>query len=693
MSQALLRDALALHRAGQLAEAARLYEQIVAAEPRNVDALYLLGTTHLQRGEGEAAIARFDRALKVRPDFVEALAARGAALSGLNRHDEALATYDAFLALQPGHAESWNNRANALLALGRAIEAVTSYDRALSLKPEYADGWRNRGIALLHLSRAEEALQSFDKALRLKPGSAQSWEDRGNALARLDRRAEAIEAYDRALSLNPHNPDLLYNRANNHSILKHYEEAIRDCEAVLAIAPDYPYARGVLLHSKLQSCDWRALDAQKTAIENDLTAGKRVCSPFNWKAVSDSPLEHRRCAELWVLHECPAFPQTLAHTARRAHDRIRIAYVSGDFNNTAVGSLMAGVFEHHDRSRFEIFAISFGNPQATPERRRLESAFEHFMEVRTKNDLEIAALVRSLEIDIAIDLMGFTGECRPAIFAQRPAPLQVNYLGFPGTMGAPYIDYIIADPTIIPREHQSYFSEQVAWLPHCYLPADRTRGIAAKPSRADAGLPDGAFVFASFNNSYKFNAAMFDIWMRLLRAVDDSVLWLPENNASARRNLAREAQARGVAAERVIFAPPVPGADAHLARISLSDLFLDTQPYNAHTTAIDALWAGVPVVTMLGKSFASRVAASALKAAGLPELVADSASAYESLALNLARDPSLLSAVRAKLAANRSTCALFDTPRFTRALEEIFATMWQRHAKGEPPASFAVASP
>jgi predicted O-linked N-acetylglucosamine transferase (SPINDLY family) len=258
-------------------------------------------------------------------------------------------------------------------------------------------------------------------------------------------------------------------------------------------------------------------------------------------------------------------------------------------------------------------------------------------------------------------------------------------------MGASYIDYIVADPTVIPEEHQDLYAEKVAYLPHCYLPADRTRTIAVRPSRTEAGLPEQGFVFASFNNSYKFNAATFDIWMRLLRQVDGSVLWLPENNASARRNLAREAQARGIAPDRIVFAPPVPGAEAHLARLSLTDFFLDTCPYNAHTTAIDALWAGVPIVTMLGASFASRVAASALKAAGLPELIADSDVAYEAIALGLAQNASRLSATRAKLEANRLTCALFDTTRFARDLETVFATMWQRHQRGEPPSGFAVA--
>jgi predicted O-linked N-acetylglucosamine transferase (SPINDLY family) len=353
---------------------------------------------------------------------------------------------------------------------------------------------------------------------------------------------------------------------------------------------------------------------------------------------------------------------------------------------------MAGVFEHRDRARFETVAISFGPGDKTPVRKRLEAGFERFIDISGKTDVEIAACVRGMEIDIAVDLMGFTGECRSFILAQRPAPVQVNYLGFPGTMGAPWIDYIIADPSVIPVSQQGHFAEKIAYLPHCYLPADRTRAIAERPTRLQAGLPESGFVFASFNNSYKFNPAMFAIWMRLLAAVEGSVLWLPENNPPAMRNLAREAKAHGVAPERIVFAPPVPGHENHLARLTLADLFLDTLPYNAHTTAIDALWAGVPLLTLEGNSFAGRVAASALEAAGLPELIASNAAEYEAAALRLARDPEALAGLKAKLAHNRLSCPLFDTVSFTRHLESAFATMWERQERGLPPASFAVAA-
>src|SRR6266550_1959182 len=404
MNDALIRTAFDLHRAGRLAEAARLYGDVLSANPGHLDALFLLGSVHFQLGDSAAALARFDQALAIKPDMCDALAGRGAALSSMDRHQEALAAYDGALAVRPSHVQALNNRGNTLLALKRDAEALASYDKALAIKPDYAEGWRNRGTALLHLSRPAEALGSFDHALALQPQFADAWEDRASTLTRLGRREDAIAAYDKAIALKPGNPDLLYNRANALSILKHYDEAIRDCERLLALEPDYPYARGVLVHSKLQSCDWRSLDEEKAKIGVALKAGKRVVSPFNLKALSDSPSEHLRCAQLWVAHEVQSSPTPLWRGEHYRHDRIRLAYVSGDFNNSAIATLMAGVFEHHDRSRFETIAVSFGAADPTPMRRRLEPSFERFIDLRDKNDSAIAIRLHEMQVDIAVDL-------------------------------------------------------------------------------------------------------------------------------------------------------------------------------------------------------------------------------------------------------------------------------------------------
>jgi predicted O-linked N-acetylglucosamine transferase (SPINDLY family) len=694
MNESLLRTAFRLHQDGDIEQAARLCGEILRLDPGQVDALYLLGFIHFQRGQAAEAARHFDSALAIAPHRYDVLAARGATLSNLNRHLEALADYDKTVALRPGHAHAWNNRGNALLELGRNADALASYDKAIANKPDYADAWRNRGIALSQLNRADEAVASFDRALALQPSHPGALEDRAYALMRLARHEEALSAFGKALALKPNDPDLLYNRANCLSILKRFEEAMRDCEQALAIAPDYPYARGVLIHCKLNCCDWRGLDKQKARVASGLTRGLRVVSPFNHKALSDSAAEQLQCAKNWVAHECPPSSDPLWRGEPYHHDRIRLAYVSADFGHTAVGTLMAGVFEQHDHSRFETIAISFGGDDGTPTRARLAHAFEHFIDLRAESDAAIAQRMRQVEIDIAVDLMGFTGACRSGILARRPAPLQVNYLGFPGTMGAPpYIDYIIADRIVVPDEHLPFFSEQVVHLPHTYLPGDGGRGISTrKPSRRENGLPEKGFVFCSFNNAYKFSPEMFDVWMRLLASVEGSVLWLPRNNPVAMHNLAREAVARGVSADRLVFAPQVPASDEYLARFALADLFLDTLPYNAHSTAADALWAGLPLLTCTGHSFAGRVGASLLAAVGLPELVTETLPAYEAMALSLASDPGRLAAIRARLFHNRANAPPFDTVRFTLALETAYSTMWQRHQQGLQPARFAVES-
>jgi predicted O-linked N-acetylglucosamine transferase (SPINDLY family) len=727
MSDQLIKMALRHHQQGNLAEASRLYSEVLRQQPRHFDALYLLGFAHLQRGafddaerlmeraldvnpssmdalrnRGMAlqylgrhadALANYERALAITPNAAEMFVAKGTALSHLGRHDEALVAYEKAVAVQPNLPVGWALRGNAQLEQGRNEEALASYDRALALEPKLAEGWRNRSLALTQLGRLEEALASLDRTLALRADDADSWSDRGHLLMRLNRHAEAAGAYDCVLTLRPQQIDALYNRGNALSILKRYDEAIRDCEQVLALDPDYPYARGVLVHSRLQCCEWRFYDEDRWKVTAALSAGKRVISPFNHKALSDSASEQLQCAQVWVGNECPPSPTPLWRGERYRHRRVRLAYVSADLNASAVATLIAGVFEHHDRERFEITALSMGSDAQTDMRTRLKNAFEHFVDARTLNENDIASQLRRSETDIAVDLMGYTGACRSRIFTFRPAPLQVNFLGFPGTMGADYMDYIIADRIVVPDGHRKAYAEKIVHLPDTYLPSDRTRAIAEKvPTRAEAGLPERGFVFVSFNNAYKFSPAMFDVWMRILSQVENSVLWLPEHDPPATRNLVREAEARGIGAARLVFAEKVPSPAEHLARLRLADLFLDTLPYNAHSTANDALWAGLPVLTCIGNSFAGRVAASQLNAVGLPELITDSLSAYEALALKLAREPQRLAALRAMLNRNRDSHPLFDTARFTRHLEAAFTIMWERHQRSEHPRAFAVPS-
>jgi predicted O-linked N-acetylglucosamine transferase (SPINDLY family) len=725
MNKAVLQNALSLRRAGRLAEAAQIYNDVLRTEPTNFEALHALGIVRYQCGElneaerliGEAvrvnpgaaeahynrgalllkmnrhedALACFEQALALRPNYPEALGNCGAALIGLSRYVEALAAFDRFVVLHPSLAEAWNCRGGALMRLKRHDEAHADFTKALSLKPQFPDARRNRATASFALKNFAATFADADQALALDVKDAVAWEQRADALAELDRREEAVASYDRVLALKPQSADALYNRATNLIALRRHAESARGYADVLRLRPDYPYALGHLGFTKLCICDWQGLEQDAEAVMKGLRAGTRVSSPFDALAIGTAPAEAHIAARLWVEHGYPASPAPLWHGERYAHQKIRIAYISANFHDHAVARLMAGVWEHHDRTRFECYAISFGPDDKWPMRARLVRAFDRFIDVRQQRAEQIARTLRDLEIDIAVDLMGYTEASRPDILPFRAAPVQVNFLGYPGTLGADYIDYVVADRVVIPESERPHFTENVVTLPGCYLPADANRAIAERrPSRKEARLPERGFVFCCFNHNYKITPAMFDIWMRLLQQVEGSVLWLSAANDTAVRNLGREAQMRGVSPERLVFASYVPRDEDHLARLGLADLFLDTLPYNAHATASDALWAGVPVLTTPGAGFPSRVAASLLQAVGLPEMIAPSLVGYEESALRLAGDPAALAAIRAKLARNRDTQPLFETARFTRNLERAYETMWEGAQSGVPPASFAV---
>ena len=713
------------YQSGRLEEAERLIGQAVLVNPLAADAFYNRASLLLRMNRLEEAVHCFDRALALKPDYFEALGNRGSALLSLGRIAEAVIDADRLVAMRPDLPQAWASRASALLAANRPAEALSSYDRALSLKDDFASVWKDRAAALVALNRENEALESLDKAVGLEPKSAEllyrradlllwlkrnseavlaydaflalepdhseAWSRRGVALIGVRRHADALACFEKAVALDPVNVDALNNRANVHFEAKRFEEAARDYERVLNLAPDLAYVEGFLIQCRLRVCDWRKLDADRRRLTAGLAAGKRVIDPQGNLSISRSPEDQLQCARIFMADEAAGPP--LWRGERYSHDRIRLAYLSADFRPHPVAFLIAGVFEHHDRNRFETIGISFGPGADSDIRARIAAGFEHFHDVRNTSDAEVAAMLRRMEVDIAVDLMAFTDDCRPAILAQRPAPIQANFLGFPGTMGAAHIDYIVADRILIPADRRRFYSEQVVYLPDTYQANDSKRRVAERtPSRGEAGLPEMGFVFCCFNNNHKITPEMFDIWMRLLAKVDGSVLWLLADNATAAANLRREAAARGVRPERLIYAPRTTPPE-HLARQRLADLFLDTSPYGAHTTCSDALWVGLPVVTYLGPTFAARVAGSLLTAAGLPELVTASPAEYEALALDLARDTGALASVKSKLAPNRGTCPLFDTARFTRNLESAFIVMMQRHRSGLAPHSFAVEPP
>ena len=719
----VLHQALAFHQANLLEEAEQLYLKVLQGNSRNFDALHLLGVVYFQRGDHVGAIRQIDRALKINPKSAAAHSNLGNALKGLKRFKDAIKSYDKAISIKPDYFEAYSNRGDALNELKRFAEALSNCDRAIALKPDYAQAINNCGVALDGLKRFDEALKWYDAAIALKPDYAEAFNNRGDifnkltktdaaladfekavalnpdlaiafnnqgiALQILKRFDGALASYDRAIALKADYAEAFSNRGKAFGELKRLDEGLADIERALALDPELNYIKGDYLHSMLHLCDWREFE-QDCARLISAFKGSYVAQPFTLLPVSAGPAVQRRCAELFIADRYPA-AAPLWRGELYAHERIRVGYVSGDLREHPVAVLAAGLFEHHDKSQFETIAISFGSFEPDRMTERLKGSFERFIDVRGKGDREIAALLRELEIDIAVDLNGFTGDARPNIFAARPAPVAVNYLGYAGTLGADYWDYIVADPFVIPAETQKQYAEQVVYLPGSFMSNDDGRKIAAAtPSRAEAGLPVHGFVFCCFNNSYKFTPDAFEVWMRLLRQIEGSVLWLSASNPGAMQNLRGEAEKRGVSPERLIFAPRVASNEDHLARLRLGDLFLDTLYYNAHTTACDALWAGLPLITHPGETFASRVAGSLLTAVGLPELIAPSLGDYEALALKLAREPKLLSEMRQKLARNAKTHALFNTERFTRHMEAAYRTMWQRAQRGEPAQSFAV---
>ena len=540
------------------------------------------------------------------------------------------------------------------------------------------------------LGRWEDAQGLMAHAIALNPQAPGPLFLRGSALQKLDRHDEAVACFARALALNPRIAEVRLNRAASLYRLRRYEEAGDDYDRLLDIAPDFPFARGNRLFCRLQCCDWRSLEREAAAIIADMRAGRRAIAPFDAKALFLSAEDELACARIWAADQ-HARPTAPSPRGQPQHSALRVAYISADFREGPLATLMTGVFEHHDPHRVETIGVSLAPDDRSAARGRFARAFHHFVDVSDKNDIEIASQLSQMEIDIAVDLMGFTEGARSWIFKHRPAPIQAGFLGYPGTVGGDWLDYLIADRVVVPDEQRRFYAEQLVYLPDAFLPRDTgCKPSPAPVSRLDEELPERGFVFACFNNAYKLNPVMFDIWMRLLREVEESVLWLSEPNRAAKQNLLREAQARGVVPERLVFARFRPSPEEHLARLKLADLFLDTLPYNAHTTASDALWAGLPVLTCLGNTFAGRVAASLLETIGLPEMITTTLDDYETLALKLARDPGALAAIAKKLRDHRDTHPLFDAARFTRHLEAAYAEMWERAQRGAPPSHFAV---
>ncbi len=705
-------------QAGRLPQAEQWFARLVAIDPANAAAHNNLGGVLFQRKRHQQAVDSYDRAIGLKPDYAGAYNNRGAVLNELGRHQEAADSCAAALRMAPDNAEAHNNFGNALQGLERYAEALESYQRALTIRPDYADAHNNRGNALRTLGRHDEALESFAQALhfrpdhdeaynsrgvvlsharrydealdsfrlavKINPRNAEAFNNRGNLLHDLRRYEEALEAYDQALAINPAYASAHSNRGNVLLELKRSEEALQALARVVELDPQYRFGKGKLLHAKMLCCDWSGYEDLCRSVAEDLHAGRKSAEPFGYQGISTSVADLYLCAKLYAEDRFPPAEKTLWNPGRAPNPKIRIGYLSGEFRTQATSILMAELFEVHDKSRFEIFAFDNGWDDGSALRARLNAAFDGIIDITGLGDVEAARRISDMNIDILVNLNGYFGRGRQGVFSYRPSPVQVNYLGFPGTIGADYIDYLIADAMVIPESDRAHYAEKIAWLPGCYQVNDSKRPIAGKTfTRQELGLPEDAFVYCCFNNNYKITPDTFDQWMRILQRVPRGVLWLFEDNPAASRNLRQEAQRRGVDPGRLIFAGRMP-PDEHLARHSAADLFLDTLPYNAHTTASDALWVGLPLLTCVGTTFPGRVAASLLNTMGLQQLVTASPEDYVEQAVALAADPVRMSGLRDVLEARRRTSPLFDTPRFARHIESAYRQMLERQRAGLP---------
>jgi predicted O-linked N-acetylglucosamine transferase (SPINDLY family) len=676
---------LALKQLRQPDAALACFDRAIALDPNSAIAHYSRAETYNDLGRIDEALASYDKAIGINPEFVQAAYRRGVLLQQSARPADAIASFDQVIQIKPDHFNAHANKANALLAIGRHSEALASCDEAIRLKQDLAPVHLLRANVLRELGSRQAALASYERAISINPGDAEAYCSRGTLLLLLHKFDEAIASFDKAIAIKRDYADAYFHRGYSQRMLNRFDAAAADYKIVADLAPDFEFLPGTRLEASLQVCDWSAFDACVEQIAAGVESDARVAHPFIFMAVMESARLQHKVARTWMSHACPA-DASLGPIARRARPRkLTVGYFSADLHEHPIGRLLAELIEIHDRSRFEVVAFSFGPKTQDELQQRLSRAFDRFIDVREKSNAEIAALARSLNVDIAVDLGGYTFGNRANIFALRAAPVQVSYLGYLGTMGASYMDYIVADRTVVTPESERHYSEKIIYLPDSHQVNDRKRRIADKVfTRAELGLPSQGFVFCCFNTSYKISPGTFAGWMRILKAVPGSVLLLYANQEAIQTNLRAQAVRQAVDPRRLVFGERLPPAE-NLARYRAADLFLDTLPYNAGTTASDALWAGLPVLTLTGEAFASRIAASLLNAIGVPELITSTQQQYEQLAIELTSNPQRLAAIRTRIQDNRLTSSLFDTPRFARGLEAAYLAIHDRAEAGLAP--------
>ncbi len=665
----------ALLRNGEASAAVASYQQVIERAPQDAAAHADLGMALLSAGEFAAALIPLERALELDPQLFDAAANLGEALRNLGELDRAAQAFERALSIRPDTAEAHLGLGRIDAQRDRAAQAEASLLAAARLRPSDARMISTIARALEDLGRQDRALDLLQGASDLAPTDGDLQEARGDLLQRFGRWREAADAYERALAFEPNRLQTLLGLGRVLESQGSHRQAIANIRRFLVMQPQSADGYAALASCAFRVCDWNLVEESLERLRA-LPSGVDALHPFLVLASSlDPPAQSQALRRRGQALEPTA---RAAPAPRYDHERLRLAYVSPDFREHPVAHALAGVIERHDRKRFAPIAIALTAADASPIGQRLRASFEEFIDASALSTSAVARLIREREIDVAIDLGGHTVGARPAIFSSRPASVQVNYLGFPGSMGTNFMDFIIADPTVLPGADEPLYAERVLRLPNCYLPFDCGRADEERPiRRADIGLPEDGFVFCAYNNGYKITRPVFEVWMSLLREVPRSVLWLRSAGAETNGNLQAAAAAQGISAERLIFAPFVQSKEEYVARLRCADLFLDTVPYNAHTTASEVLWAGVPLVSCLGRTFAGRVGASLLRAVGLDELICNDLAEYRERALGIARSPAELCTLRERLSRNRRAMPLFDTERYTRDLEAVLSEAWQ----------------
>jgi predicted O-linked N-acetylglucosamine transferase (SPINDLY family) len=658
--------------------AEKLLTQALIISPSHPDALRFMGLIAAFREDWELALKFINRALHSNPENGIIYSNKGYIFGGLGRHQDALDCYDKAIKLAPNYSEAHNNKGNVFQDLGKFEDALDCYDNAIKLDPNYAEAHSNKGNALRSLGRFLDAIQSYESALKIMPNLKDAFLGAGHAFFHLRDYPNALFCYDRVLLLDEKNMSANLCKGDIFYFDNNYSQALACFEKALKYDPNNGAAFGMALNCRLQMCDWKGYEDHIKTLMARIGDGIKGISPYVAIALSDDPKFIKDLTASFVqdLNQIEPLP---FKDMGRCSEKIHLGYFSADFHNHATAFLAAGLFERHDKSKFKLTAFVLGKNQPDSMRERLTVAFDELVDVSNLSDKEVAELSRSMNVDIAIDMKGLTQDSRPQIFAYRAAPVQVSYLGYPGTMSSSFMDYLVADKTIIPESLQTCYEEKIIYMPNSYQVNDESRALfKSKQSRLEFGLPEKGFVFCCFNNGYKISPGIFSCWMRILLATKGSVLWLFDGYHSVAENLRAIAKKNNVDPARLIFAKRMEQTE-HLARYQMADLFLDTFPCNAHTTASDALWAGVPILTIRGNSFSARVATSLLNAIGLPELAVSNEHDYEVLAKELANNPSKLHGIKHRLDINKSTYPLFNTELFVRHLEDAYIQIFERY--------------